>query len=83
MSENVRPSQRSEFEITTLNDMYLKEGRLSAQLHGHGYTWMDAETVNSLRRATNFACMIEQYQGMSISAPEEIAYRFNWIDKNR
>ena len=50
---------------------------------GRGYTWMDAGTFDSLRRATNFVCMIEQYQGMSISAPEEIAYRFHWIDKEQ
>ena len=46
-------------------------------------TWMDAGTIDSLRRATNFVCMIEQYQGMSISAPEEIAYRFGWINKEQ
>ena len=47
------------------------------------FTWMDAGTIDSLRRATNFVCMIEQYQGMSISAPEEIAYRFGWINKEQ
>ena len=77
----VKPSARGELEITTLNDMYLKEGRLSAQLLGRGFTWMDAGTVDSLRKATNFVCMIEQYQGMTISAPEEIAYRFGWISR--
>ena len=44
---------------------------------------MDAGTIDSLRRATNFVCMIEEYQGMSISAPEEIAYRFGWIGKKQ
>ena len=83
MAEKVRPSERGELEITTLNDMYLKEGRLHAQLLGRGFTWMDAGTIDSLRRATNFVCMIEQYQGMSISAPEEIAYRFKWISKEQ
>ena len=79
----VRPSARGELEITSLNEIYLREGRLTAQLFGRGYTWMDAGTVESLRRATNFVCMIEQYQGMSISAPEEIAYLYGWIDKTR
>lgn len=83
MAENVKPSERGELEITSLNDMYLKEGRLHAQLLGRGFTWMDAGTIDSLRRATNFVCMIEQYQGMSISAPEEIAYRFKWIGKEQ
>ena len=76
----VRPSARGELEITSLNDMYLKENRLHAQLFGRGFTWLDAGTFASLRRATNFVCMIEEYQGMTISAPEEIAYRFGWID---
>lgn len=75
----VRPSKRGELEITSLNDMYLQEGRLNAQLLGRGFTWMDAGTIESLRKATNFVCMLEQYQGMSISAPEEIAYRYHWI----
>lgn len=83
MAAQVKPSARGELEITTLNDMYLQEGRLHAQLLGRGFTWMDAGTIDSLRRATNFVCIIEQYQGMSISAPEEIAYRFNWIDKDQ
>ena len=80
MAAQVKPSARGELEITTLNDMYLQEGRLNAQLLGRGYTWMDAGTMDSLRKATNFVCMLEQYQGMSISAPEEIAYRYHWID---
>ena len=79
----VQPSARGELEITSLNEMYLRDGRLRAQLFGRGYTWMDAGTVDSLRRATNFVCMIEQYQGMSISAPEEIAYLYGWIGKDR
>ena len=80
MADKVTPSARGELEITTLNDMYLKEDRLSAQLLGRGYTWMDAGTFDSLQRATDFVSMIEQYQGMTISAPEEIAYHFGWID---
>lgn len=79
----VKPSSRGELEITTLNDMYLQEGRLQAQLLGRGFTWLDAGTFYSLRKATNFVCMIEEYQGMTISAPEEIAYRFNWIDDQK
>ena len=83
MAANVKPSPRGELEITTLNEMYLQQDRLHAQLLGRGFTWMDAGTIDSLRRATNFVCMIEQYQGMSISAPEEIAYRFGWISKEQ
>ena len=83
MADNVTPSARGELEITTLNDMYLKEERLNAQLLGRGYTWMDAGTFDSLQKATDFVSMIEQYQGMTISAPEEIAYHFGWIDDDK
>ena len=79
----VQPSARGELEITTLNDMYLQEGKLQAQLLGRGFTWMDAGTFDSLRKATNFVCMIEQYQGMTISAPEEVAYHLGWIDDDQ
>ena len=80
MAAQVKPSARGELELTTLNDMYLQQGLLHAQLLGRGFTWMDAGTFYSLRKATNFVCMVEQYQGMTISAPEELAYRFGWID---
>ena len=81
MAAAVKPSARGELEITTLNDMYLQEGRLNAQLLGRGYTWMDAGTFDSLQKATDFVSMIEQYQGMTISSPEEIAYHMGWIDE--
>ena len=80
MAARVEPSARGELEITSVNDMYLKDNLLHAQLLGRGFTWMDAGTIDNLRRATNFVCMIERYQGMVISAPEEIAYRYGWID---
>lgn len=80
MADKVIPSARGELEITTLNDMYLQEGRLNAQLLGRGYTWMDAGTFDSLQKATDFVSMIEQYQGMTISSPEEVAYHMGWID---
>ena len=83
MAAAVTPSARGELEITTLNDMYLKEGRLNAQLLGRGFTWMDAGTFDSLQRATEFVSMIEQYQGMTISSPEEIAFHLKWIDEKK
>ena len=82
-AEMVKPSARGELEITTLNDMYLHDRKLQAQILGRGYTWMDAGTFESLRKAANFVNMIEQYQGMTISAPEEIAYRFGWINDEK
>ncbi len=83
MADKVKPSPRGELEITTLNDMYLRQGRLDAQLLGRGFTWMDAGTFYTLRKATNFVCMLEQYQSMLISAPEEIAFRYGWISKEK
>ena len=80
MAAAVKPSARGELEITTLNDMYLKKKKLNAQLLGRGFTWMDAGTFDSLQKATEFVSMIEQYQGMIISSPEEIAYHMGWID---
>jgi len=82
MAAAVTPSARGELEITTLNDMYLQKGDLNAQLLGRGYTWMDAGTFDSLQKATDFVSMIEQYQGMIISSPEEIAYHMGWIDED-
>ncbi|MBQ9273120.1 MAG: glucose-1-phosphate thymidylyltransferase RfbA [Mogibacterium sp.] len=83
MAAAVKPSARGELEITTLNDMYLQKGDLNAQLLGRGYTWMDAGTFDSLQKATDFVSMIEQYQGMIISSPEEIAYHMGWIDEDK
>ncbi len=79
LAKQIRPSARGELEITTLNGMYLQQARLDVQLLGRGYTWLDAGTVNSLLDAADFVRMVEQRQGVSISAPEEIAYRNGWI----
>lgn len=82
MAKRVQPSERGELEITTLNDMYLQADNLNVVLLGRGFTWMDAGTMDSLLEASNFVEMIERYQGMVISAPEEIAYRYKWIEKD-
>lgn len=75
----VRPSGRGELEITTLNEMYLQQGLLDVQLMGRGYAWLDTGTMDSLVEAADFVRIIEQRQGIKISAPEEIAYRMGWI----
>ena len=79
MAEGVQPSARGELEITTLNDMYLKQDRLNVQLMGRGFAWLDTGTMESLLEAAEFVHMVERRQGVKISAPEEIAYRFGWI----
>lgn len=78
----VKPSAREELEITTLNDMYLNDGLLDVQLLGRGFAWLDTGTVSSLLDAANFVEMIQNRQGITISAPEEIAFINGWISKN-
>lgn len=77
----VRPSARGELEITCLNNMYLQNGTLKAQILGRGFAWMDTGTMDSLLEAAQFVQMVEKRQGIKISAPEEIAYRKGWIDR--
>ena len=80
-AKQVKPSARGELEITTLNDMYLQDGKLDVQLLGRGYAWLDTGTMDSLVEAADFVRMIEQRQGIKISAPEEIAYKYGWISR--
>ena len=79
----VKPSARGELEITTLNEMYLVDGLLDVQLLGRGFAWLDTGTFSSLLEAANFVETIEGRQGITISAPEEIAFINGWIDKDR
>ena len=79
MAEEVKPSARGELEITTLNDMYLKQDKLDVQLMGRGFAWLDTGTMESLLEAAEFVHMVEKRQSVKISAPEEIAYRSGWI----
>lgn len=83
MAKQVKPSARGELEITTLNEMYLKEDCLDVETLGRGFTWLDTGTMDSLIKAGDFVQSIEQLQGIMISAPEEIAYINKWIDKEK
>ena len=82
-AKQVRPSPRGELEITTLNEMYLADGLLDVQLLGRGFAWLDTGTFNSLLDAANFVETVEKRQGITISAPEEIAYVNGWIGKEK
>ena len=82
-AKEVKPSPRGELEITSLNDMYLKDHQLKAQILGRGFAWLDTGTMDSLIDASVFIQITEKRQGVMISAPEEIAYRRGWIDKAR
>jgi glucose-1-phosphate thymidylyltransferase len=79
MAGHVTPSERGELEITTLNEMYLGEGLLDAQILGRGFAWLDTGTVESLAEAADFVRVIQSRQGIVISAPEEIAWRNGWL----
>ena len=81
MAEQVKPSSRGELEITTLNDMYLKQDRLKVQILGRGFAWLDTGTMDSLMEASSFVQTVQNRQGVVISAPEEIAYHEKWITK--
>ena len=78
-ANQVKPRDRGELEITTLNEMYLNDGLLDVQLLGRGFAWLDTGTMSSLLQAANFVEMIQSRQGITISAPEEIAF----IDKDK
>ena len=82
-ANQVKPSARGELEITTLNEMYLDDGLLDVQLLGRGFAWLDTGTMDSLLEASEFVQTLSKRQGVTISAPEEIAYVNKWIDKEK
>lgn len=81
-AKQVKPSARGELEITDLNRMYLEEGSLDVVTLGRGYAWLDTGTMDALSEASEFVRVIENRQGIMISAVEEIAYRNQWISKD-
>ena len=82
-SREVKPSQRRELEITTLNEMYLHEGTLSVINLGRGMAWLDTGTHDALLEASNFVEAIQKRQGFYIACIEEIAYKKKWISANQ
>ena len=80
-AKEIKPSARGEYEITDLNNIYLKSNKLDVVCFGRGLTWLDTGTHESLAEATAFVKMIEEHQGLKISCLEEIAYNNGWITK--
>lgn len=79
MAKDVKPSERGELEITTLNQMYLEQGDLHVELLGRGFAWLDTGTHDSLMDASQFIHTIEKRQGMKVACLEEIGYRNKWL----
>jgi len=82
IAKNVKPSNRGELEITSVNNEYLKQKRLSVELMSRGYAWLDTGTHESLLEASNFIKTIEIRQGLKVSCLEEIAYKYGYINKD-
>ena len=82
-AKSIKPSHRGELEITDLNRVYLEKGNLNVVTLGRGYAWLDTGTMDALAEATEFIKVIENRQGIQISAIEEIAFRNRWISKEQ
>jgi len=83
IAKKVKPSYRGELEITSVNEEYLKRGKLKVKLLGRGFAWFDAGTHESFLEAGSFVATIEKKTGLMIGCIEEIAYRNGWIDREQ
>lgn len=83
IAKNIKPSERGELEITTVNEIYLKQGNLRVELFGRGMAWLDTGTHDSLIEASNFVETIQKRQGLYVACIEEIAYLRDFIDQDQ
>ena len=83
LAKQIRPSARGELEITTLNEMYLKQGKLRCELMGRGFAWLDTGTHDSLLEASSFIQTLQKRQNLKIACLEEIAFEKGWIDERK
>jgi len=81
LAKTIKPSERGELEITTINDEYMKKGQLTVEKLGRGMTWFDTGTHDALLETASFVQTIEKRQGMQVCCPEEIAYKKGWINQ--
>ncbi len=79
----IKPSARGEYEITSVNQWFLRDGELKVQTLGRGFAWLDTGTHDSLSEASNYIEVLEKRQGLKVACLEDIAYRQGWIDENR
>lgn len=83
MASEIKPSARGEYEITSVNQKFLKDGELKIALLGRGFAWLDTGTHDSLSEASTFIEVVEKRQGLKIASLEAIAYRKGWITEER
>lgn len=83
IAQTIQRSSRGELEITALNNIYLKHGKVHVTTMGRGYSWLDTGTHESLTDASNYIKDLEDHQGLKISCPEEIAYLNGWISRQQ